>query len=81
MCTASRGPSGLNRRHNPSRPVSCPAFHFSSLRTRYLGTFVGKTETRHRVSALTDLYKLEPAIVTRLQELEGGGGIDVSPAA
>ena len=48
--------------------------HFNSPTTRYVGTFVGKTETRQAVSALTDLYKLEPAIVARIVELEGGGG-------
>lgn len=48
--------------------------HFNSPTTRYVGTFVGKTETRHQVSALTDLYKLEVAIVARISELDSGGG-------
>ncbi len=46
--------------------------HFNSPTTRYIGTFSGKEETRHPVSALTDLYKLEPQITARLAELEGG---------
>lgn len=46
--------------------------HFNSPTTRYAGTFAGKTETRHPVSELTDLYKLENAIVDRLKELASG---------
>lgn len=51
--------------------------HFNSPTTRYVGTFTGKAETRQPVSALTDLYKLEPAIVARIAELEAGpaGGV------
>ena len=56
---------------NNRKPIA--RLHFNSPTTRYVGTFVGKTETRQRVSTLTDLYKLEPAIVARLTELEGGG--------
>ena len=44
--------------------------HFNSPTTRYVGTFAGKTETRHKVAALTDLYRLEQEIVARLIELE-----------
>ena len=32
---------------------------------------MGKTETRHPVAALTDIYRLEDAIVARLQEMDG----------
>lgn len=46
--------------------------HFNSPTTRYVGTFSGKTETRHAVSVLTDIYKLEDAIVARLVELASG---------
>lgn len=45
--------------------------HFNSPTTRYVGTFVGKEETRHQVFSLTDLYKLEEQIVARVAELEG----------
>ena len=48
--------------------------HFNSPTTRYLGTFAGKAETRHPVSALTDLYRFEDAIVARVKELDAGGG-------
>ena len=48
--------------------------HFNSPTTRYVGTFAGKAETRHPVSALTDLYKLEEAVVARIAALGGGGG-------
>jgi hypothetical protein len=48
--------------------------HFNSPTTRYVGTFEGKTEARHPVTALTDIYKLEPQIVARLAELGGQSG-------
>lgn len=53
---------------------SLARLHFNSPTTRHIGTFVGKAETRHPVSALTDLYKLENEIVARIAELEAGGG-------
>jgi len=46
--------------------------HFNSLTTRYVGTFVDKVETRHAVSSLTDIYKLEDLIVARITALESG---------
>lgn len=52
--------------------------HFNSPTTRYVGTFVGKAETRHRVSTLTDLYKLEPHITARLAELDGAKAVPTS---
>lgn len=57
---------------NNRKPLA--RLHFNSPTTRYVGTFVGKTETRHRVGPLTDLYKLESAIVARIAELEAGEG-------
>jgi predicted type IV restriction endonuclease len=45
--------------------------HFNSPTTRYVGTFVDKAETRHAVSDLTDIYRLEDAIVARLSEFLG----------
>ena len=45
--------------------------HFNSPTKRYVGTFAGKAEIRHPVTALTDIYKLEPQIVARLAELGG----------
>ena len=47
--------------------------HFNSPTTRYVGTFQGKTETRTLVYALTDIYKLEQEIVSRIQELDRKG--------
>lgn len=41
---------------------SLARLHFNSPTTRYIGTFVGKVETRHPIAALTDLYKLETEI-------------------
>jgi hypothetical protein len=51
--------------------------HFNSPTTRYVGTFEGKAEARHPVSALTDIYKLEPQIVARLAELGSATGSPV----
>jgi len=50
--------------------------HFNSATTRYVGTFVDKNETRHQVSALTDIYKLEQFITSRIEELEKSGAKD-----
>lgn len=51
---------------------SLARLHFNSPTTRYVGTFVGKAETRHPVGALTEIYKLEGEIVARIAELETG---------
>ena len=48
--------------------------HFNSPTTRYVGTFVGKEETKKIVAALTDIYKMEDAIIARLAELNGKKG-------
>jgi hypothetical protein len=45
--------------------------HFNSDTARYLGTFVGKEETRHPVDAPVDLYKFEKEIIARIIELNG----------
>jgi hypothetical protein len=42
--------------------------HFNSPTTRYLGTFTDKTETRHLISSVTDIYKFEDEIVKRIEE-------------
>ncbi len=44
--------------------------HFNSERARYLGTFVGKEETRHAVDGPIDLYKFEAEILDRIKELD-----------
>ncbi|AGH50380.1 hypothetical protein G432_13310 [Sphingomonas sp. MM-1] len=49
---------------------SLARLHFNSPTTRYVGTFSGKDETRHLISALTDIYKLEEYIASRIEELE-----------
>jgi len=54
---------------NNRKPLA--RLHFNSPTTRYVGTFVDKTETRHLVLALTDIYKLETEIVNRIVALEG----------
>jgi len=43
--------------------------HFNSATARYLGSFVGKDETRHPVSKPVDLYQFEAEITARLAEL------------
>lgn len=44
--------------------------HFNGVATKYVGTFAGKEEERHRVADLTDIYKLAAKIEARIQELE-----------
>lgn len=46
--------------------------HFNSDAARYLGTFVGKDETRHSVDGPVDLYKFDKEITSRILELNGG---------
>lgn len=45
--------------------------HFNSPTARYLGTFQGKEEERVSVSEPIEIYKHEPAILKRLEELVG----------
>lgn len=45
--------------------------HFNGLTTRYVGTFDDKTESRHMISELTDIYQLAPLIEARIRELDG----------
>ncbi|QIG80596.1 hypothetical protein G5C33_12930 [Sphingosinithalassobacter tenebrarum] len=45
--------------------------HFNSPTSRYLGTFVGKDETRQSVSGPVDIYKFEKQILERVAELDG----------
>jgi len=44
--------------------------HFNGLTTKYLGMFVGKAETRHLLSDLTEIYQYSDAIEARLRELD-----------
>ena len=50
--------------------------HFNGITRKYFGTFVGKAETRHQLSDLTDVYQFEAQIIGRIQELERSGAID-----
>ena len=43
--------------------------HFNSPTARYIGTFVGKDETRESVGGPIDIYKHEAAILKRIEEL------------
>jgi hypothetical protein len=45
--------------------------HFNSPTARYLGTFVGKDETRLSVSEPVDIYQHDAAILARIGELVG----------
>ncbi len=45
--------------------------HFNSPTSRYLGTFVGKEETRRAVAGPVDIYQHEKAILDRIKELDG----------
>jgi hypothetical protein len=45
--------------------------HFNSPTARYLGTFVGKEETRHSLAEPVEIYRHDEAILTRVAELLG----------
>jgi len=53
--------------------------HFNGLTRKYVGTFVGKTETRHLLAELTDIYQLEAQIAARITELEQTPLADLAP--
>ncbi len=46
--------------------------HFNSLTAKHFGTFQGKTEVRHRLADLTDIYQYSALIEARIQELDQG---------
>lgn len=48
--------------------------HFNGLSSKYVGTFIGKTEERHLISDMTEIYALAPAIEARIKELESAKG-------
>ena len=50
---------------------SIARLHFNSPKTRYLGTFEGREETRHSVVEPSDIYRHDQSILKRLDELEG----------
>jgi hypothetical protein len=45
--------------------------HFNGLTTKYLGTFVGKDETRHLIADMTEIYQYGAQIEARIKELDG----------
>jgi len=51
--------------------------HFNGIARKYFGTFVSKSETRHLISDLTEIYQFEQQIAARIQELEQAGAIDL----
>lgn len=44
--------------------------HFNGVTSKYVGTFSDKTEERHLISDLTDIYRLSSQIEARLKELD-----------
>jgi len=49
---------------------SVARLHFNGLTAKYLGTFIGKDETRHLLSDITDIYQYAALIEARIAELE-----------
>ena len=45
--------------------------HFNSPTARYLGTFLGKEETRHPISDPVEIYQHADAIVAQIEQLSG----------
>lgn len=54
---------------NNRRPIA--RLWFNARSKRYIGTFVGKDETRHELARLNDLYSHEDALVAQLRRLVG----------
>lgn len=50
---------------------SLARLHFNGLTTKYVGTFTGKSEEKHLISELTEIYQLAPLIEARIRELDG----------
>lgn len=50
---------------------SLARLHFNGITTKYVGTFVGQTETRNQINDLTDIYKLSAQLEARINEIEG----------
>lgn len=48
--------------------------HFNSNNVRYLGLFSGKDEMRIQVNGPVDIYQHQKALLSRIDELESGGG-------
>lgn len=44
--------------------------HFNGLTRKYIGTFVGKTETKNLIADLTNIYQFEGQIAARIKELD-----------
>jgi predicted type IV restriction endonuclease len=44
--------------------------HFNGLTRKYIGTFVGKNETKCLIADLTDIYQFEEQIAARIKELD-----------
>lgn len=55
--------------------------HFNGMARKYFGTFVAKSETRHLIGDLTDIYQFEQQVAARIQELEKVGAIDLEAEA
>lgn len=47
--------------------------HFNGLVSKYVGTFSDKTEERHLIADLTEIYQLAPQIEARIAELDKAG--------
>ena len=55
--------------------------HFNGVARKYFGTFVAKSETRHLIADLTEIYQFEKQIAARIQELEQASTIDLESDA
>lgn len=58
--------------HGDNNRRQIARLHFSAMSTRYVGTFVGRDETRHPIEGVEGIYRHEPAIIARLREIEDG---------
>lgn len=54
---------------NNRKPIA--RLHFNGLTAKYIGTFEGKTETKHLISDLTDIYKMSDSLLGQIKLLNG----------
>ncbi len=46
--------------------------HFNGITTKYVGTFIGKDETKTQIADLTEIYRLAPRILEQIAALDAG---------
>lgn len=53
--------------------------HFNAIARKYVGTFKGKSEQKHLITDITDIYQFESLIADRIRELDQTPLADLQP--